>query len=161
VAVAARVPRHGAAAARHVETNADMVYTNCLDDIVHMLGPFVGGWDQGLEIRDLLPTAARPPRIAELPVEHLDVLAVIARQPGRAGLFAQHICQRVVGLPPLGRMLPHPLPERLPTTAAPPWMPTTPPLLASSFNTSSGMPTPDTALIEAWLQTTGTLLASI
>src|SRR5262249_4960406 len=109
----AGVARHGAAAARHVETNAYMVYTDGLDDIVHMLGPFVGGWDQGLEFGDLLPAAAHPPRIAELPVEHPDVLPRVARPPRLARLVAHHMRQRVVGLPHLGRMLRHPLAEAL------------------------------------------------
>src|SRR5262249_14839669 len=129
VAVAAGVARHCAAAARHIETNADMVYTDCLDDIVNMLGPFVGGWDQGLEFEDLLPTAAPPPRIAKPPVELFDVLAVVARQSRPARLIAHHVGSASLAfLTSAGCSAIH-LRKRLPTTAAPPWMPTTPPLL--------------------------------
>ena len=82
------------APADHVETDRDVVGADRPDHVVDLRGPFVGGRDQSLGLRLLLPGDQVAPALTEFLVEARDVFAAIARRPCAGRHVADHSGRR-------------------------------------------------------------------
>ena len=73
-----------------VQADRDVFRTDCLDDIIDLLGPFLSKRHHRLGTRSLLPLAERAPLLAEALVHLSNELAAIARGPWRGWLVTDH-----------------------------------------------------------------------